>query len=29
MKKCNVLLNFAGVIGRPNVDALETKDGFF
>lgn len=28
-EKCDVLLNFAGVIGRPNVDALETKDGFF
>lgn len=27
-EKCDILFNFAGVIGRPNVDALETPDGF-
>lgn len=26
--KCDILFNFAGVIGRPNVDALETKEGY-
>lgn len=27
-EKCDILFNFAGVIGRPTVDALETKEGF-